>query len=105
MVNLVGSPGQYRLRAFSIDSKGSGTFFPEIADGPLVSLGRWSEVRVEANVNSKQVRVYLDGKLASSGPYMGKAGLAGAHMGLYTNRLMKRATVFNDNFEIEVYKN
>jgi len=105
MVNLVGSPGQYRLRAFSIDSKGSGTFFPEMEDGPLLRLGRWSEVRVEANVTSKQVRVYLDGKLASSGPYMGKPGLAGAHMGLYTNRLMKRATVFNDKFEIEVYKN
>ncbi len=48
------------------------------------------------------MRVFQDGVLTSSGDYAGKAGLAGAHMGLYTNRLMKRATVFNDDIEIRV---
>jgi len=46
--------------------------------------------------------VYQDAALASAGPYLGKPGLAGAHMGLYANRKMTRATVFNSNINIRV---
>lgn len=97
MVNLVGSPGKYRVQGYSLS-----TFYPEPTDAPEFALGKWIQVRVETDVELKQVRIYLDGKLASAGPYLGKPGLAGAHMGLYTNRLMTRATLFNDDIEIRI---
>ena len=59
-------------------------------------------MRIEADVKTKQVRVYQDNALVSAGPYLGKPGLAGAHMGLYANRKMTRATVFNDDITITV---
>lgn len=101
MSNLVGSPGKYRIQTFSINEKGEGTFFPIREDAPAFPLGKWVQVRVETNVINGRVSVFQDGVLTSSGPYGGKAGLAGAHMGLYTNRLMKRATLFNDALEIK----
>ncbi len=97
MVNLVGSPGKYQVQGYS-----RSTFYPVPDDGPEFVLGKWTQVRVETDVNKNEVRIYLDGKLASAGPYMGKPGLAGAHMGLYTNRLMTRATLFNDDIEIKI---
>ena len=59
-------------------------------------------VRVEVNVRTKQVRVYQNNLPASAGPYLGKPGLAGAHMGLYANHKMTRATVFNSKINISV---
>ena len=102
MVNLVGTPGHYRLKAYSMDQAGAGTFYPEIAGGPVFSTGKWVTVRVEVNVKTKQVRVYQNNLLASAGPYLGKPGLAGAHMGLYANHKMTRATVFNSKINISV---
>ena len=102
MVNLVGLPGQYRLQAYSISPAGAGTFFDKLKDAPLFPTGKWVTVRIEADVKTKQVRVYQDNALASAGPYLGKPGLAGAHMGLYANRKMTRATVFNDDITITV---
>jgi hypothetical protein len=103
MVNLVGSPGHYRLQGYSIGPAGKGTvFFDELKDCPVFPTGKWVTVRVEADVKTKQVRVYQDNTLASAGPYLDKPGLAGAHMGLYANRKMTRATVFNDNITITV---
>ncbi len=54
------------------------------------------------DVKTNQVHVYQDDALASAGPFLGKPGLAGAHMGLYANRKMTRATVFNSNIYIRV---
>ncbi len=102
MVNLVGTPGHYRLQAYSMDQAGAGTFYPQIEDGPVFPTGQWVTVRVEANVKTKQVQVYQDNALASAGPYLGKPGLAGAHMGLYANHKMTRATVFNSRINISV---
>jgi hypothetical protein len=102
MVNLVGSRGQYRLQAYSISPAGAGTFFDKLKDAPVFPTGKWVTVRVEANVKTKQVRVYQDDTLVSAGLYLGKPGLAGAHMGLYANRKMTRATVFNDDITITV---
>jgi hypothetical protein len=102
MVNLVGTPGTYRLQAYSIDAAGAGTFYEKIEGGPVFPLGKWVTVRLEVDVKTKQVRVYQDTTLASTGPYQGKPGLAGAHMGLYANRKMTRATVFNDDITITV---
>ena len=102
MVNLVGTPGKYRLQAYSISAAGEGTFYDKLKDGPVFPTGKWVTVRVEVDVKTKQVRVYQDNVLASAGPYMGKPGLAGAHMGLYANRKMTRATVFNDDITIAV---
>jgi hypothetical protein len=103
MVNLVGSPGHYRLQGYSIGPEGKGTvFFDELKDGPVFPIGKWVTVRVEADVKTKQVRVYQNNVLTSAGPYLDKPGLAGAHMGLYANRKMTRATVFNDNITITV---
>lgn len=102
MVNLVGTPGHYRLQAYSMDQAGAGTFYPQIEGGPIFPTGQWVTVRVEANVKTKQVQVYQDDALASSGPYLGKPGLAGAHMGLYANHKMIRATVFNSRINISV---
>jgi len=102
MVNLVGTPGHYRLQAYSMDQAGAGTFYPQIEGGPIFPTGQWVTVRVEANVKTKQVQVYQDDALASAGPYLGKPGLAGAHMGLYANHKMTRATVFNSNINIRV---
>ena len=102
MVNLVGTPGHYRLQAYSIDAAGTGTFYEKIEGGPVFPTGKWVTVRVEADVQTKQVRVYQDKRVASAGSYLGKPGLAGAHMGLYANRKMTRATVFNDDITITV---
>jgi hypothetical protein len=102
MVNLVGTPEHYRLQAYSIDSKGAGMFFDKLENAPAFPTGKWVTVRVEADVNTRRVRVYQDNALTSTGPYLGKPGLAGAHMGLYANRKMTRATVFNDNITISV---
>jgi len=102
MVNLVGTPGNYRLQAYSIDPHGAGTFYEKIPDGPVFPTGKWVQVRVEADVKTGQVRVYQDSALASAGPYMGQPGLAGAHMGLYANKKMTRATVFNSQISIQV---
>ena len=104
MVNLVGTPGHYRLQAYSIDAAGAGTFYEEIKGGPVFPTGKWVTVRVEVDAKTKQARVYQDQALASTGPYLGKPGLAGAHMGLYANRKMTRATVFNDDITITVDK-
>jgi hypothetical protein len=102
MVNLVGTPGQYRMQAYSIDSAGAGTFYEKIEGGPVFPIGKWVTVRMEVDVKTKLVRVYQDKALASTGPYQGKPGLAGAHMGLYANRKMTRATVFNDDITITI---
>jgi hypothetical protein len=102
MVNLVGSPGNYRLQAYSMDAHGAGTFYQKIAEGPVFPAGKWVTVRVETDVKTNQVHVYQDDALASAGPYLGKPGLAGAHMGLYANRKMTQATVFNSNINIRV---
>ena len=102
MVNLVGTPGHYRLEAYSMDQAGAGTFYPQIEGAPVFPTGQWVTVRVEANVKTKQVQVYQNNLLASAGLYLGKPGLAGAHMGLYANRKMTRATVFNSNIKIGV---
>ena len=102
MVNLVGSPGQYRLQAYSISPAGEGTFYDKLKDAPVFPTSKWVTVRVEVDVKTRQVRVYQDDVLTSAGPYMGKPGLAGAHMGLYANRKMTRATVFNDDITITV---
>ena len=102
MVNLVGTPGHYRLQAYSIDSKGAGTFFDKLEDAPAFPTGKWVTVRVEVDVKTGRVRVYQDNGLTSTGPYLGKPGLAGAHMGLYANRKLTRATVFNDDISISV---
>jgi hypothetical protein len=102
MVNLVGTPGQYRLQAYSISAAGEGTFYDKLKDAPVFPTGKWVTVRVEVDVKTRQVRVYQDSALTSAGPYMGKPGLAGAHMGLYVNRKMTRATVFNDDITIAV---
>ena len=37
MVNLVGTPGQYRLQAYSISPAGAGTFFDKLKDGSRIS--------------------------------------------------------------------
>lgn len=92
MVNLVGTSGTYRLQAYSIDAAGAGTFYERIEGGPVFPTGKWVTVRMEVDVKTKQVRVYLDKALASTG----------AHMGLYANRKMTRATVFNDDITITV---
>jgi len=103
MVNLVGSPGQYRLQGYSIGPAGKGTvFFDKLKAGPVFPIGKWVTVRVEADVKTGQVRIYQNNVLASAGPYMDKPGLAGAHMGLYANRKMTQATVFNDDITITV---
>ncbi len=103
MVNLVGSPGHFRLQGYSIAPAGKGTvFFDKLKDAPVFPTGKWVTVLVEADVKTKQVRVYQDNILVSAGPYLDKPGLAGAHMGLYVNRKMTRATVFNDNITIAV---
>ncbi len=102
MVNLVGTPGHYRLQAYSIDAAGAGTFYDKIEDGPVFPTGKWVAVRVEVDAKAKKVLVYQDQALASTGPYLGKPGLAGAHMGLYANRKVTRATVFNDDITITV---
>ena len=102
MVNLVGTPGHYQLLAYSIDSKGAGTFFDKLEDAPAFPTGKWVTVRVEVDVKTSRVRVYQDNGLTSTGPYLGKPGLAGAHMGLYANRKLTRATVFNDDITITV---
>ena len=103
MVNLVGTPGHYRLQGYSIGSAGKTTvFFDEIKDGPVFPIGKWVTVRVEADVKTGQVRIYQDNVLVSAGPYLDKPGLAGVHMGLYANRKMTQATVLNDNITITV---
>jgi hypothetical protein len=102
MVNLVGAPGHYRLEAYSMNQAGAGTFYPPIEGGPVFPTGEWVAVRVEVNLKTKQVQVYQNNLLASAGPYLGKPGLAGAHMGLYANRKMTRATVFNSKINIRV---
>ncbi len=102
MVNLVGTPGHYRLQAYSIDAAGTGTFYEKIEAGPVFPSGKWVTVRVEVDAKTEKVLVYQDKALASTGPYLGKPGLAGAHMGLYANRKMTRATVFNDDITITV---
>ncbi len=102
MVNLVGEPQNYRLQAYSMDAQGAGTFYDKIAEGPVFPTGKWVTVRVEVNVKTSQVYVYQNSVLASAGPYMGKPGLAGAHMGLYANHKMTRATVFNSKIRIQV---
>ena len=90
------------MQACSIDPAGAGTFYDKLVDAPVFPTGKWVTVRVEADVNTKTVRVYQATALASAGPYLGKPGLAGAHMGLYANRKMTRATVFNDDITITV---
>ena len=85
-----------------MDQSGAGTFYPQIEGGPVFPTGQWVTVRVEANIKTKQVKVYQNNLLASAGPYLGKPGLAGAHMGLYANRKMTRATVFNSKINIRV---
>jgi hypothetical protein len=103
MVNLVGTPGHYTLQGYSIGSAGKGTvFYDRLKDAPVFPTGKWVTVRVEVDIKTRQACVYQDNAPASAGPYLGGPGLAGAHMGLYANRKITQATVFNDNITITV---
>ena len=102
MTNLVGTPGSYYLQTYSISPQDGGTFFEKDATTPIFPLGQWVSIKVDVDVKSAIVRTYQNGELVSQGPYKSRPGIAGAHMGLYTNRLVSKATVFNRACEISV---
>ena len=102
MVNIVGSPGAYFLQTYSMSPAGEGTFFEKLPSAPIFPTRKWVLIKVEVDVSALCVRTYQDGILVSEGPYKTRPGLAGLHMGLYTNRLMQRATVYNRNVKISV---
>ena len=102
MTNLVGSPGAYFLQTYSMSPSQGGTFFDRASTGPVFPTGQWVSVKVDVDVTASRVRTYQDGVLVSEGPYKSRPGLAGAHMGLYTNRLMKQVTIFNRSCAITV---
>jgi endoglucanase len=100
MTNLVGEPGAYYLQTYSMSPKDGGTFFEKDANAPVFPTYQWVSVKVDVDVHAAIVRTYQDGKLVSEGPYKSRPGIAGAHMGLYTNRLISQATVYNRACEI-----
>jgi hypothetical protein len=102
MVNLVGSPEAYFLQTYSLSPTSGGTFFDKLPATPIFPTGKWVSVTVDVNMPAMRVRTYQDGVLVSEGPYKTRPGLAGAHMGLYTNRLVNQATVYNRNCKITV---
>ncbi len=102
MTNLVGEPGAYYLQTYSISPKDGGTFFEKNANAPIFPTQEWVSIKVDVDVESAIVRTYQNGKLVSEGPYKSRPGIAGAHMGLYTNRLITQATVYNRACEISV---
>jgi hypothetical protein len=102
MTNLVGSPRAYFLQTYSMSPSEGGTFFDRASNAPVFPTGRWVSVKVDVDVTTARVRTYQDGVLVSEGPYKSRPGLAGGHMGLYANRLMKRATVYNRRCAITV---
>ena len=102
MTNLVGKPGSYYLQTYSISPQDGGTFFEKGATTPIFPIGQWVSIKVEVDVKSAIVRTYQNGELVSEGPYKSRPGIAGAHMGLYTNRLVSKATVYNRACEISV---
>jgi hypothetical protein len=102
MTNLVGSPGDYFLQTYSLAPSEGGTFFDRAPAALVFPTGRWVSVKVDVDVMTASVRTYQDGLLVSEGPYKSRPGLAGVHMGLYTNRLMKQATVYNRSCAITV---
>jgi endoglucanase len=102
MTNLVGKPGAYYLQTYSISPQDGGTFFEKVATTPIFPLGQWVSIKVDVDVKSAIVRTYQNGELVSQGPYKSRPGIAGAHMGLYTNRLVSKATVYNRACEISV---
>lgn len=102
MTNLVGEPGAYHLQTYSMSPNDGGTFFETSENAPVFPTQQWVSVKVDVDVQSAIVRTYQDGKLVSEGPYKSRPGIAGAHMGLYTNRLITQATVYNRACEISV---
>ena len=102
MTNLVGAPGAYFLQTYSISPSEGGTFFEQEPDAPVFPTGQWVSVKVDVDMKTARVRTYQNGVLVSQGPYKSRLGLAGAHMGLYANRLMKQATVYNRSCAIAV---
>jgi hypothetical protein len=102
MVNLVGSPGEYFLQTYSLSPASGGTFLEKLPTTPIFPTGKWVSVTVDVSTLTMRVRTYQDGILVSEGPYKTRPGLAGGHMGLYTNRKMNQATVYNRNCKITV---
>ena len=102
MTNLVGEPGSYYLQTYSLSPQDGGTFFEKDANAPIFPTQQWVSIKVDVDVQSELVRTYQNGKLVSEGPYKSRPGVAGAHMGLYTNRLNTQATVYNRACEISV---
>ena len=102
MTNLVGEPGSYYLQTYSLSPQDGGTFFEKDANAPIFPTQQWVSIKVDVDVQSELVRTYQNGKLVSEGPYKSRPGIAGAHMGLYTNRLITQATVYNRACEISV---
>jgi hypothetical protein len=102
MTNVVGSPGAYFLQTYSMSPSDGGTFFENERNAPTFPTGQWVSIKVEVDVATASVRTFQDGVLVSKGPYKSRPGLSGAHMGLYANRLMKRATVYNRACSIKV---
>jgi len=103
MTNLVGEPGAYHLQTYSMSPDDGGTFFEKDANAPIFPTHQWVTVKVDVDVQSAIVRTYQNGELVSEGPYKSRPGIAGAHMGLYTNRLIAQATVYNRACEISVH--
>jgi hypothetical protein len=102
MTNLVGAPGAYFLQTYTMSPSQGGTFFDRASTAPVFPTGRWVSVKVDVDVTAARVRTYQDGMLVSECPYKSRLGLAGTHAGLYTNRLMKQATVYNRSCVITV---
>ncbi|MFN7733472.1 MAG: hypothetical protein ACK5OB_16365, partial [Pirellula sp.] len=102
MTNLVGKPGAYSLQTYSMSPDEGGTFFENNANAPSFPTRQWVSIKVDVDVQSAIVRTYQDGALVSEGPYKSRPGIAGAHMGLYTNRRITQATVYNRACEIAV---
>lgn len=102
MTNLVGKPGAYYLQTYSISPQDGGTFFEKGATKPIFPIGQWVSIKVDVDVKSAIVRTYQNGELVSEGPYKSRPGIAGAHMGLYTNKLIEQATVYNRACQISV---
>jgi hypothetical protein len=102
MTNLVGSPGAYFPQTYSMSPSDGGTFFDREPDAPVFPTKQWVSVKVDVDIKTASVRTYQNDVLVSQGRYKSLPGLAGAHLGLYTNRLMKQATVYNRSCAITV---
>ena len=81
-----------------------GTFFDKETDALAFPTGQWVSVKLEVDVDKASVKTFQDGTLVSTGPYKSRPGIAGAHMGLYTNRLIKQATVYNRNCAVTIVR-